>query len=482
MTRDVIKRLCALADFKPTPAQLDLLTWVSAPVGTMVPTQALKLGPVTNESCFLLGRHSGKSTVAVLSAFFQCMMAPGSQVLVAAKRMANASAVLMKYAREFALRPGIEPYLIERSHETFVSGSTREALQFKNGSELRMVPNNGAAVRSYGPVLLLCDEVSAWGSAHLTDGSSVTEFLAAIRARMVAQHKEKYRILNLTTPLNAAGPVWDWHQDPPPGMTVITATTHEMRPDVKESDFANLRRQEYRREILCEFLSTEDAPIDLELLAECEFADEDIPKPRPGDTVVIGVDQAFRGDFAGFCAAHKRGDLVVVNEVWRRRFKRNVEGFVAALKALTEKYPRARVVIDQFGADSLKALLDREGIHVRIKHWNGQNRDEAFQHLAVLLEDKTIKLPRSKILREEIAGLRQSVLPSGRTKITHGAGHDDATFSLLLATEHLRSRKGYNPDDVDPITGETYREMEKDDIENWLLEPEPQHTEWYKIF
>lgn len=132
--------------------------------------------------------------------------------------------------------------------------------------------------------------------------------------------------------------------------------------------------------------------------------------------------------------------MIIVHELGRVKFKKNVSGFCERVKSLSQKY-KARVLLDQYSQDSLLLLLRQNGVqNVDVSPWSIRNRDGAFDTLHTLLEDKRILLPKeqTKVLREEISGLQTRWLSSGRRRIESGAAHNDCLFSLLLAVENLK--------------------------------------------
>jgi len=403
-------------------------------VGERSEARVLKLPPCNSEYLTILGRASGKSTLGMLFVLLKSLLIPNCLSLLVSPTLDQSDSVLMRIARQ--LSEPLRGYLEPRSHDFLRMGSTRKVLRFKNGAEVRFTPNREMAARGFGPRYLIADEAAAW-PLRSSEGKDLPTFLSAIRPRMIAQYPRDYRILLLTTPRMSSGPIWDMWQQTPGNMAAVRFPTFKVRPRLKRKEFKHLSKVEYKREIKCEFASAEDSPLPVELLDDVETEPGKIPAPKP--PVLLGVDVGFRRDFTGFCVGSRSGDLLYIHELKRAKFKKNVARFIETVKAMQRKWHAVQVLLDQYSADAISELLRRENIRCRIMPWSARSRTGAFDRLRILLEERRIVIPRSRTLREEVAGLTTRITPSGQQRIQHGSGHDDLLFSLLLTTEQLRA-------------------------------------------
>jgi len=425
-----IDLLLEIIKFKPTVPQSNLLSWLVGPIGNSNRFEGV---PLQNESLLLLGRGSGKSTLSVLMAISAAFAIPGTDVVFASTTVEQNSSVVLKYTRNFC-KPLREELFGYNRKDFLGSGSTKKVLSFKNGSNIFFVPNREDAVRGLGPRLLICDEVASWPHQSAA-GKSLPDFLAGIRSRMLAQHGEDYRIVLMTTPRSASGPVWDLVQESDSrGVSVVKKPTFEMRPNIKKSLFKRLRKSEYDREICCEFCSDEDAPIDLELLSTCESK----VIPSPEGSPILGIDLGIRRDYTGFCVASQNADgHILVHKLLRLKIRRDLGNLVPTIQNLQKRYNTTNIFLDQFSCDAIVALLRKDEIESTPVAWNSKSREQAFDSLQFSLEDQRITLPISKDLREEISGLHVVFTKTGNRRIEHSSGHDDLLFSVLLAIENL---------------------------------------------
>lgn len=439
ITPERVRAFCEeVLGIRLTPTQYNLLWWLTAPVGKRVKVSGLtKVPKTTHAQCLLLGRCSGKSTIAVIRCLLQAVVNPGTQILLASPSLTQSGDVLMKYARDFCLNSSLREYVIPRTTEALCEGSKLSKIRLRNGSEIFYSSNKSSNVRGYGPATVVLDEVAVWPLVS-GEGKDIESFLQSIRPRMCAEYPADWRIIMLTTPQQASGWLWEAVQRPPEDFAFVKASTLQVRPDIDKSQFKGLRDSEYRREILCEFASSEDSPLPLELLDGCETSPDHIPVPQ-GRTV-IACDAGFRADFSGFTVVSKHEEMYFVHTLRRAKMKGCVGAFIDTIRVLKGRYPQGRVILDQFSGDALKELLSREGISATVCPWHQRNRDGIFEYVRMLFEDRKIVLPHNRTLREEIAGLKVRWSPSGRRRVDHGAGHDDLLFSLLLGVERLRTR------------------------------------------
>jgi len=418
-----------LLAFPATEPQLAFLQWFLGDGTASSGPPALP--PRTPEVLLLAGRGSGKTSLGAAAALYVAAHVPNAEVIAVSPSLEQTKSVLLGRVREYAAQ--LRPLL--RRADFLLPGSNQTRLIFRNGSVIRFVPNKEAAVRGYGPRLVVLDEVASWPHRS-ADGGDLKTFLSAARARGHAQHRDRWRVLALTTPGRAHGPVYDWATAPGPAQCVVRAPTYQLRPDIPAVVFDKLPEVERRREVECEFGSTEDAPFDLDLLAACERAE--IPAPR--GRVILSVDPGFRRDFTGFTVASREGrGPIFVHALLRQRMHRDLAGFVPTVRALRDRWTPGEIVLDQFGGDPLVRLLRDNGIVARSIAWTGANRDQSFDALRLLLEGRDIALPANAALREEVAGLCVKYTPTGHRRIEHGAGHDDLVMSLLLAVQRLQA-------------------------------------------
>ncbi len=428
-------------DFTPEGPQLALLRWLIS--GERQGPRAIrKLIPrrARNLRLLLWGRGSGKSSLSVLCSLYVALAKPGTQVIYASPSVDQTTGTLMRYAKRFC--EPIKNELQRYDPKDFLRpGSTTKILSFKNSSEIRFVSNRSDAIRSFGPRLLIMDEVQSWPWESI-EGKDIFSFIAAIRPRMIAQHKTDWTINLCGTRPPDAGPLYSLISEPKKhNITVIKLPTWRVRPSINRSLFRDLPEDERLREIECEPASGQDAVIPLDLIDRAECSEV----PQPETAPILAIDQATRHDRTGYAViSRKHGgggalDQYFVHELRRQRTRRDLQDFLAVVKSLQERWRPRKITMDQFGCDPLIALLRTHGIEAQSHAWTVKNRDQSFVNFRELLQNGQVFLPRSDALRREVAGLRITYLRSGHRRIEHSSEGDDQLFALMLGLEDLRT-------------------------------------------
>lgn len=111
---------------------------------------------------------------------------------------------------------------------------------------------------------------------------------------------------------------------------------------------------------------------------------------------------------------------------------------VSRIEAMSRRYNDAKVYIDSTGVgDPIVDALQSNGVNVSddtaIK-FSDKTRRDMLTNLAMLIENKKIRIPNDEGLINELESFRWEMSDSGRPKITVPSGvHDDRVFSLALA-------------------------------------------------
>jgi len=193
----------------------------------------------TNRYTLLLSsRQIGKSTISVFYGLWRCFVYPGSQVLVVAHSVDQAT-IDLEHARRFVYeRPQLKADVIELS---------KTAIRLVNGSRLLVVPvgPEGSSARGYRADVLIVDEASRIPDA------SFPAFLPSVAA--VPDPK----IIMCTTPRAMTGFVWNASRTP---TWKVLVTTYEpaLKAGLISQDFINEQRailpeDAFRMEYLAEF-------------------------------------------------------------------------------------------------------------------------------------------------------------------------------------------------------------------------------------
>lgn len=106
----------------------------------------------------------------------------------------------------------------------------------------------------------------------------------------------------------------------------------------------------------------------------------------------------------------------------------------ARIEAQIRRYNNGLTYIDSTGVgEPIYDDLARLGLPVQSYKFTEASREPLLRNLAILLEQKKIKIPDNEILRNELRSFRLELNERGRTIIKSVGEHDDCVMSLALA-------------------------------------------------
>ena len=165
-----------------------------------------------------------------------------------------------------------------------------------------------------------------------------------------------------------------------------------------------------------------------------EAATGTFEEPNKDQIYVAGLDLAKVEDYTVLVIATRDGRVVFVD-----RFHRLDWAFqVARIKAATERYNHATVLVDSTGiGEPVLEAMRREGVRAQAYTLTSKSKAALIDNLALRFEKRELVLPRAEIcpdLIEELEGFEYSVTDSGNVKSAAAGGlHDDCVIALGLA-------------------------------------------------
>lgn len=170
-----------------------------------------------------------------------------------------------------------------------------------------------------------------------------------------------------------------------------------------------------------------------------EAATGRIEEPVKGAIYFAGVDLAKVEDFTVLVIADVSGKVVFVDRFHRLDWSLQV----ARIKAATERYNFARVLVDSTGVgEPVLEAMRREGIRAEAYTLTNKSKAALIDNLALRLEKRELVLPSAEVcpeLIEELEGFEYSVTESGNVKTGAAGGlHDDCVIALGLAVWKAR--------------------------------------------
>lgn len=163
--------------------------------------------------------------------------------------------------------------------------------------------------------------------------------------------------------------------------------------------------------------------------------------PRPGKTIVFGVDWGKRNDYtvvSAFCLEDREQ---VFLERWRGI--EYVQGRGRIL-ALAQRWLPLEIVaeLNSMG-DPIIEDLERDGLPIRRFTTNSASKTTAVDALALAFAQQSIRILPDPVQVAELQAFEAKPLPSGATRYqAPGSGHDDTVMAMAFAWSAVDSGEG----------------------------------------
>src|SRR6185436_11629408 len=174
-----------------------------------------------------------------------------------------------------------------------------------------------------------------------------------------------------------------------------------------------------------------------------DAASGDWQDPVPGKSYVAGLDLAKIADFSVLVIMNQERQVVHVD----RFNKLDWELQVTRIKAATERYNRALILLDSTGVgEPIYENLRRAGLRVQPYRFSTASKSALVNNLSLMLEKRQVVLPRYELcpeLIDELEAYEYSVTEAGTIRTNAPGGqHDDTVVALCLAAWQLRRDPG----------------------------------------
>jgi len=170
-------------------------------------------------------------------------------------------------------------------------------------------------------------------------------------------------------------------------------------------------------------------------------------EPAPGKRYYAGLDLAKTEDFTVLVIMSESREVVFVDRFHRLDWELQI----TRVKAATDRYGRAHIVVDSTGSgEPVYETMRRAGLLVEGYKFTAASKADLVNNLSLLLEKRQIVLPRadlSPVLIDELEAYQFSVTDAGAMRMSAPGGqHDDCVVALALAAWHLRPRRDRLPE------------------------------------
>jgi phage FluMu gp28-like protein len=196
--------------------------------------------------------------------------------------------------------------------------------------------------------------------------------------------------------------------------------------------------ESWAQEYECQFLDEATAYLTYEMITECEDPSATIEMPTSmGGELYLGVDVGRKHDLTVFWLLERVGDVL-----WTRvlREMKNVLFSVQRdyLYSLLERTGVRRVCIDAsgIGAQMSEEALKKFGPRVEAVTFTAPVKEDMAITVRRHFEDRTLRIPADKHLREDLHSLRRTYTEAGNIRFDaarRGGSHADRFWALALA-------------------------------------------------
>jgi hypothetical protein len=242
-------------------------------------------------------------------------------------------------------------------------------------------------------------------------------------------------------------PLWRLHEVPGPPPWLDPARLAEQR--------AGLSPASYRRLFENEWVAAEDRLTDANAIRDCVTHRGNLPVEERVH-YVIGVDLGVLHDRTAVAVCHLRhqprtndeleAEIVVVDrlEVWDPTPTQPVdlgpvEQFIVDA---ADYYNKASIIMDPWQTIGIAQRLEHQRLDVTKYNFSPTSNGHLASTLLSLLRNRLLALPDDAALLDELIHLRIREPSPGVFRIDHDPNrHDDQATAILLAAQHLLSRK-----------------------------------------
>lgn len=406
-------------------------------------------------------RQVGKSTACAIKAIHTAF-SHQSKVLVVSPSLRQSGlmfATIRQYIQEAELLRGS---LVD---------DTKTYIKLSNGSELWCLPDSPAQIRGFSKVsTVIVDEANFCSQ----------ELLRAVQYSLLTVQGSQ--LFMISSPWSTQHWFYRYYQDGQDKKDPTIASfhyTYESSPLIQKDYVERMKdkitEEEYKTEVLGEWIGDEDAYFDYELVESC-IADYDLVDPTHVKEGVVwgGVDWAARGrddTVVMFVSKLHLSDLdpglkgsVFIVPYYEAYKKTNYSVVIERIIKLSKNFFIQKMISETNGiGDMPSQTLEGEGIQVEGLFTTAQNKVNGYGRMKILMQAKRLLIPREPELIKQLTNLRYTISESGASmSIAHSKQYPkddycDALMFALLACDEIDVDK--NGDDLDP---EKIREVVKE--------------------
>jgi phage FluMu gp28-like protein len=424
----------------------------STGLDTLLPFQRAFVADESRFKIWCASRQIGKSFAAACEVVRDCQLNPKTHWIILSAGERQALEFMQKVKMWVTLLEAvIEWEGIERDGAETVLKSAEVLLD--NESRVTALPANADTARGYSANIVL-DEF-----AFHRDSEKIWR---AIYPSITNPLKRELKVRVLSTPNGKANKFYELWTDDGGKWSKHCTTIYDAVANGLAMNIEDLRQQAgdpdtWAQEFECQFIDSAAVLLPYELLATCESAEATEISDLTLDTsnLYLGVDIGRKHDLTVIWCLQRVGDVLWTRGVTvleRLPFSAQLELISAAARHA------ARVCVDATGIGAMLAeeLARRHGGMIEECQFSAALKAEIFTNLRRKFDDKLIRIPVSRAIREDLHGLQKVTGATGSVRYLaphNEDGHCDRATALALAVHAGKQPAGGPPERVD-IRGE----------------------------
>ena len=372
---------------------------------------------------WIAARQVGKSTAVAYEALRQASRQAGTAILLVSASQRQ-SAELLERVRRWteALKAGVDAKVVTRE--------TAQSISLANGSRILSLPANPDTIRGFSGHIFL-DEFAFHRDSKKIWASVFPIATRGFSLRITSTPNGK---LNMFHDIwERGGSMWTRHST-----SIYQASAEGLDVDVELLRSASPDPETWAQEYECRFVDEATAFLTYDLIRQAEHPDAGIRNLMERGPFFIGADIGRRRDLTVYWALEAVGDVLWTREV-ATMSKAPFRAQDEELDRLYNLYRPVRICMDQggLGEKSVEDAKDRYG-RTRVEGviFSGAVKQELALTLRRLFEDRRIRIPEDKLIREDLHSIQKSVTAAGNIRFDAARseqGHADRFWALALA-------------------------------------------------
>jgi len=162
-------------------------------------------------------------------------------------------------------------------------------------------------------------------------------------------------------------------------------------------------------------------------------------EPQPREYYYAGLDLAKVEDYTVLAILNQNREVVFADRFHRVDWSVQV----SRIQAATDRYHRARLLVDSTGAgEPVYESLRRAGCNAKPYPFTARSKAALIDNLSLVFEQRLITLPRADLWPagiDELESFEYSITDAGNVKTSAPSGvHDDCVIALALAAWQVR--------------------------------------------